>query len=53
MLEIISRGVKLEIHWGSEGNVYTFSPSLLREEFSDVLVWDEVRGQLRNNQETQ
>ena len=30
-------------YWGREGN-NIFSPSLLREEFSDVLVWDELRG---------
>ena len=33
----------LHVTWGREGNTI-FSPSLLREEFSDVQVWDEVRG---------
>ena len=52
MLETISRGEE-EIYWGSEGDVNIFSPTLLREEFSDVLVWDEERGELRNNEKTQ
>ena len=50
MLEIISRG-DLDWDWGREGRkeMYIFSPSLLREEFSDVRVWDEVRGEVRND----
>ena len=52
MLETISRGEE-EIYWGCEGDVNIFSPTLLREEFSDVLVWDEERGELRNNEKTQ
>ena len=52
MLALISKGEE-EIYWGSEGDVNIFSPTLLREEFSDVLVWDEERGELRNNEKTQ
>ena len=50
MLEIISRGFSRKYTGtGEVKEMNIFSPSLLREEFSDVRVWDEVRGEVRND----